>query len=510
MAGAVDADIIIVGGGLAGLAAARRVRELGLTALVFEAQDHCGGKLVTGRIDRDVFDFGGGFFDGHTHVHLTKLITHLNVPSTLVYERGDNLLQLGDGTTMRYNPREAPMPSNGFVSSLETQFAITKIEEMAKTLVPEAPHRAPNGQTWDSQTWHTFQANFVTYPVLSLLSSALRATYGAEPRDVSLLHMLHAVRTSRGLENWLSMAKGLNHKFVGGSDALISQLIDKCGGLGQTVFVNTPVTSIQQGRVTARVVTGAGKVYSARYVIVALPPQLAHRLEYVPALPPAYDQFMQRLPMGSCISIVATYRSTFWRERGLSGMALSDVGPVTAIFDHSTASQPALFIMLSGQKARELGYEQDAAVRKHVILRHVAHLLGEEAHDPISYKEKDWAADLWSRGGPAAAPSPGFYSGFGDLLRVPLGKIFFASSDLSPVRPGTMEGAVESGEHAANEVIQLLRLEKSYMPPASSVISSSVPSTGATVIPPTARAPPLLPARGPTGPPALGSSMSSF
>ena len=482
--------------------------------------------MYSERLDRDVFDFGGCFFDAHTHVNLTKLITTLSVSSASVYEKGANLLQFDSGERHRYDPRAAPITSNGVVSGLEASYAVNKIEDAAKSLTLEAPHHAQHGKLWDAQTWASFQANFVTYPVITALSAAVRAQFGAEPGEVSLLHVLHAVRANRGVDNWLSLSKGLQHKFVGGSSSFVATLAERAGGAA-VIFPNTPVQSIQQGRVTARVVTRAGKAYSARYVIVAVPPPHIARMEIVPPLPPAHDQLLLRLAPGYAISAVATYRARWWLEDGLSGMALSELGPVAAVYDHSTASQPALLILVSGQKARELGYEPDAANRKRVILRHVANLLGEEALHPTTYKEKDWMADPWARGGPGAVPGPGFYAAFGDILRMPLGKLFFAFSEISSARPGTMDGAVEAGERAANEAVQMLRSEKSYLPPSSAVLGSSPshlgpsPSTAAPP-PPTSssssspsssssstpsRLPPPLPSRGQSG--GLPSSMSN-
>jgi hypothetical protein len=260
-------------------------------------------------------------------------------------------------------------------------------------------------------------------------------------------------------------------------------------------------------------------------------------MEFIPALPPAHDQLYQKLASGYVISVVITYRSRWWWESGLSGMALSDQGPVSAIYDQSTPTQPALYALICGQRARELGYDSDPTDRRRIVLRHIANVLGEEALSPISYKEKDWMADPWFRGGPCGVPTTGFYQAFTDIIRLPQGKIFFASSELSESRPGTMDGAVEAGERAANEAVQQLRMEKSYLPSANTMVNSSSGGTGASTsapitppagtpssaVPPTsapvgavplpsmagtpARAPPPLPNRGPTG--GLASSMST-
>ena len=61
----------------------------------------------------------------------------------------------------------------------------------------------------------------------------------------------------------------------------------------------------------------------ARRAIVALPPALAGRLDYEPAMPAQRDQLTQRVPMGSVIKCMAIYDEPFWRAEGLSGQAIS-------------------------------------------------------------------------------------------------------------------------------------------------------------------------------------------
>ena len=73
----------------------------------------------------------------------------------------------------------------------------------------------------------------------------------------------------------------------------------------------------------------------ASHVIVTLPPTLAGRLEYGPALPSWRDQLTQRLPAGSVIKLYAVYPEPFWRADGLNGQAASDEGPVKVTFDNS-------------------------------------------------------------------------------------------------------------------------------------------------------------------------------
>ena len=91
--------------------------------------------------------------------------------------------------------------------------------------------------------------------------------------------------------------------------------------------------------------------------MIAIPPVLAGRIDYAPALPALRDQLTQRMPMGAVIKCHAVYDEPFWRRDGLTGQAGSDAGPAKVIFDNSPpdGSPGVLLAFLEGAHARELG-----------------------------------------------------------------------------------------------------------------------------------------------------------
>src|SRR5205807_1685601 len=105
------------------------------------------------------------------------------------------------------------------------------------------------------------------------------------------------------------------------------------------------------GGVTVR--TPAGTTRCER-IIVAVPPLLAGRIEYQPALPFRRDQLTAQMPMGSVIKYIAVYERAFWRAAGFSGEAFSDTGPTVTTFDDSSpdGAQPALVTFSDGEVAR--------------------------------------------------------------------------------------------------------------------------------------------------------------
>ena len=108
--------------------------------------------------------------------------------------------------------------------------------------------------------------------------------------------------------------------------------------VGDRVRLGSVVSRIEQDDAGVRGVLRDGESMAGSHVIVTLPPTLAGRLDYAPALPSWRDQLTQRLPGGSVVKVYAAYDEPFWRADGLNGQAASDRGPVKVTFDNSPPS----------------------------------------------------------------------------------------------------------------------------------------------------------------------------
>ena len=99
------------------------------------------------------------------------------------------------------------------------------------------------------------------------------------------------------------------------------------------MVLNSPVCHLQQDADRVIVTCEDGKKYQAQFVISAMPQVLLNSVSFDPPLPPLKNQLIQRMPMGSVIKTVTFYERAFWREKGLSGMMISDGGPAHCTFD---------------------------------------------------------------------------------------------------------------------------------------------------------------------------------
>jgi monoamine oxidase len=157
--------------------------------------------------------------------------------------------------------------------------------------------------------------------------------------------------------------------------------------------------------------------------------------------------------MGSIIKCVLAYERPFWRQAGLSGEAVSDRGPVRLVFDACPRDHsPAMLIaFVPGDDARRLS-QVDAATRKQAVVDSVVRFFGPDAATPAAYIDKDWVADPWSGGCYVGIMPPGVMTELGAALRQPCGRLHFAGTETAIRWAGYMDGAIESGLRAADEV----------------------------------------------------------
>ena len=184
-------------------------------------------------------------------------------------------------------------------------------------------------------------------------------------------------------------------RLEGGSQQLALSL---AGRLGDVVRLGVPVTAIRQDDEGVEVTHDGGVVRAGR-AVVAVPPTLAGRIRYSPALPPLRDQLTQQVPMGYIVKVQVAYPEPFWREEGLSGNAFSLDDEVSVIFDNSPPdlSCGVLLGLVEGEHARKAG-KLPPEERKDLILSVFAKFFGPRAADPDEYVERDWDAEEWIRG----------------------------------------------------------------------------------------------------------------
>ncbi|MBA2504349.1 MAG: flavin monoamine oxidase family protein [Thermoleophilaceae bacterium] len=446
---APEADVVVVGAGLAGLTAARRLTQAGASVKVVEARDRVGGRTLNHKLANGNVVEVGGQWVGPTQHRMLALTQEVGVEIYPTYDRGENAFEW-NGEMRRY---EGAIPKINPAVLLDVLQAQKRLDRMARTVPLDAPWRAPKARQWDNQTvWSWLRRNVASRPAREILTLGCEAVWAAAPGDVSLLHFLFYTHSAGGLDALFDTAGGAQEsRFHGGSQLVSLKMAEELD-----VELDAPVRTIAQDGSGVTVRTERGE-FRGRRAIVAIPPMLAGRLVYDPPMPGHRDQLLQRMAQGSVIKCMAVYPEAFWRGDGLSGQATSLEGPVKLTFDNSPPDDSAgvLLGFLEGPQARRLT-RLDQAERRRLVIDCFTRFFGPRAAVPEEYVDRSWAEEEYTRGCYGCGVATGGWTEFGDALRAPIGRLGWAGAEYGVVWNGYMDGAVSSGETAAQEALRNL------------------------------------------------------
>jgi monoamine oxidase len=444
----IRTDYCVVGAGFAGLAAARRLRDRGKSVALIEARDRVGGRVWNRTAgDGSVVSVGGTWL-GKRQDRMFELCRELGVEVYPQYEQGDTLMHL-DGANRRYQG----IPKAGLFAVVSLGLAFWRLDRMVKRLPIDEPWKASGARALDSQTlgaWFGSPWNVPSANARKLINATMTTLFCVDPDEVSLLGSLLLARGGGSFEYYVDSTITETHLVDGGAPEVAVRLAAK---LGDALHLSSPVRRIKPSSAGVEVFSDRLTV-DARRVIVATPPLLASRIEFEPVLPAAQTQLLRRMLSGSAIRGITIYDEPFWRNDGLSGMSVAPDLPVPVALDQSPRSgNPGILssYMFGPQAVRAAAL--DPAERRDIWLRALAARYGAKALSPRAHLETDWAAEEWSLGGMIAHFAPGVLTSFGQALHESAGRIHWAGAERATEMHGLMEGAVRSGESAADEVV---------------------------------------------------------
>jgi L-amino acid dehydrogenase len=478
-------DVVVVGAGLAGLTAAWRLVQTGRSVVVLEAQDHVGGRMIrqqVGTPEQSAYVDLGGQWVGPTQFLIRDLATQLGVTrwdwEKEVVKKGltrflyQNKKATYNGSFVPFDGDDPPGVPSTEVE--DAKRAWDKLNELAKLVNPETPWFSEMGgdpQRWDQQTladWFNEPRiggpGLAPFARFAITNWARIGGSGAfEPEQVSLLHALFTQAQSpqnEGPETEL---------FHGGAGQIPELLAGWLRGSMIPIDLESPVRAIAQTETDVTVRTDRA-CYRARYAIVAIPPIRTADIEYDPPLPPDRLALVQRMPMGALFKVHAVYPTAFWRmwqaegEFGipirLNGIAITDLAATPFTVDSSPPGEDPrpgiLTTFIAGRVAETFGklppYLRPAAVRSKV-LKDLVECFGDQARDPDEFIVADWPENKWIGGAFTAYLGPGVWTSYGPAWRAPHGRIYWAGTETATRWNGYFDGAIQSGQDAADLIL---------------------------------------------------------
>ncbi|XP_037677910.1 amine oxidase [flavin-containing] A [Choloepus didactylus] len=449
-------DVVVIGGGISGLSAAKLLAEHGANVLVLEARDRVGGRTYTVRNEHVNYVDVGGAYVGPTQNRILRLSKELGL-ETYKVNVSERLVQYVKGKS--YPFRGAFPPVWNPIAYLDYNNLWRTIDNMGKEIPTDAPWQAPHAEEWDKMTMKNLINKICwTKTARQFASLFVNINVTSEPHEISALWFLWYVKQCGGTTRIFSVTNGgQERKFVGGSGQVSERIMDL---LGDRVKLRCPVTYIDQSGDNIIVETLNHELYECRYVISAVPPTLTAKIHFRPELPPERNQLIQRLPMGTIIKCMMYYKEAFWKKKDYCGCMIieDEEAPISITLDDTKpdGSLPAIMGFILARKANRLA-KLHKEIRKRKICELYAKVLeSQEALQPVHYEEKNWCEEQYSGGCYTAYFPPGIMTQYGSVLRQPVGRIYFAGTETATQWSGYMEGAVEAGERAAREVLNAL------------------------------------------------------
>ncbi len=413
-------DVVIVGAGIAGLAAAQRLQAAGQQVCILEARDRLGGRIWTVSDFTVPVDLGAGWIHGVQGNPIQRLAVAAGLP-TQVTDYNNLILYDTDGRSL---------------SAAATEDLYAEGDRLLEQVMAQ-----PSGSRDSLQAIITQVHPQALPPSLDFyLNTTIEHERAADVQELSHQH-LDSDETFDG-EDVL---------FPQGYDGIIRYLSQSPTPL--TVYRNQPVQRIDYSNPTVITLETNQQLYRARAVIVTVPLGVLKRgrIVFEPALPRITQQAIDRLGIGILNKVVLEFPTVFWEDVEILNYISTSKGEWCEWLNlHAYTGQPLLVAFNAATVGRRLETWSDTQVIT-AAMATLRRLYGTKIPDPTKFAITRWGQDPFSYGAYSFIPPLASLQDYRTLAQPIEGRLLFAGEATHDRYPATVHGAYLSGDRAARE-----------------------------------------------------------
>lgn len=414
-------NVLIIGAGISGLAAAKKLKDKGYNVTVLEAQPKVGGRLATNRSLGIPFDEGASWIHGTNGNPITTLAQQAGMTTFETVDQNRKSFDIGG---VLRNPSQYDTAEDELYSILNTiknsGTPTQSFESVFNTLYPD---KAAN------RLWKFLLSTYITF-------------------DCGDLNNLSSLLYNEGEE-----FGGPEKIATNGYDTLPNYLAN-----GITVQLNQRVSKIDYSD-NKVVVTHNGLQTTADYVLVTVPLGVlkANTIQFTPSLPSAKLNAIQKIGMGCVNKFLVTWDTAFWDDV----QYISYTPETKDKFNYFVnvkkfhPSSNALITFAYADYARQTETMTDAQIIDE-IMAHLRDIYGPAIPNPTSFLRTKWQSNQNSFGSYSYTAVGTEMQHYTDLAKEVNNKLFFAGEHTEADYFSTVHGAYLSGIREADKIIDLL------------------------------------------------------